>query len=213
MKAIIRTTEKGDMVDLIAQNDNESERLKIWCNDNHPNIDNFNIWCNPIKKGDWVVSYRNGIIFKFGSNELDGRVYNCKGCLMSVKYEHLRPMHEDEIEKYLFKEAQERGFCAGRRFRWICTNADHNVYNGAVVTMILNKGVEYLPEKDALVVGVMESEIKNAIYMDGEWAIPVYDIKPRRWLPKTKLELQCAFYDYQARNITMKQFLDEYEDR
>jgi hypothetical protein len=205
MEVIIRTSEDGDIIDIIASNTIESERLKKWCTDNHPNTDKLNIWCEPIKRGTWVHSYRNDVYFKFGSSEPDGRVYDYNGQLKSVICRLLRPMYEDEIKEVLINEATTRGFCNYRKFRW---GKDEKV-----CTMILNSGIEYLPEQDALIVAVVESEHKNAIYQEGSWATAVYDIIPKKALPTSKLELSCAFYDYMRRSISMKEFLDEYEDR
>ncbi len=200
MKTIIRTTPDGDIIDIIAEDEQESLRLTKWCTESHhiSCVENLNIWCNPIKRGTWVKDEKRNDIFKFGSWEKDGRVYNYQGQLNSCIYNSLRPLQEEEILSYLVNEAQNRGFCANRAFRWD-SKEDYR-------TMILNGGWEYSSEQDALLVNVVEKEFKNAIYMDGNWATPVYNCKKK--LPKTKLELQIAFYDYIIRFASMKQWLD-----
>lgn len=200
MKTIIRTKGDEDIVDIIAEDKKESDRLKVWCYNNNPNVDNLNIWCEPIEKGTWVRDDFRKVNFKFGSKETDGRVYDFKDRLVSCIYESVRPLYEDEIKDYLIKEAIKEGFVGYRKFKWIDEPAiDSNM-------ILPNCGFEYLPDVDALTVGVAESPTRRAIYKNGRWATVVYDDPP-----KSVLITESTLYNL-VRDFATRFYASDYLD-
>jgi hypothetical protein len=123
--------------------------------------------------------------------------------LTSCVYTVLRPISSKEIEEHLIEKAVERGFVAYRFFKW---KDEH------ISQLLPQNGYDYIEKEDALIVGVSETTQKRAIYMKGQWAIPVFEIAKEK-LPKTKDEFNTFLGKWANRHTkTVKDFLDNYED-
>lgn len=138
-----------------------------------------------IRRGAWVQSKYSKRPFKFGSWEKDGRIYDVNGFLRKEKLDYLEIMSDREIESYLIKEAQKKGLCGWRKFKW--------ENEPEVSTMVTGLGYEYVRSVDALTVAVGGWDDRRAIYMDGKWALPVFDCTEP---PKTVSELECLLKDF-----------------
>lgn len=210
MKTIIRTSGQGDILDIFAEDPQESDRLRRWCGNNHEvsRIDNLNIWCTYIMNGTWVEDINRRQILKFGYKEKDGRVYDYNGVLTSCVYTALRPISCKEIEEYLIEKAVERGLVAYRYFKW---KDEH------ISQLLPQNGYDYIEKEDALIVGVSDSTQKRAIYMKGQWAIPVFET-PKKKLPRTKQDLAVIIKSLRLKknlilyNDDIDAFLNDYED-
>ena len=77
--------------------------------------------------------------------------------------------------------------------------------------MILNSGIEYHPGKDALVVAVAESEHKNAIYINGEWAIPVYEKPIKKAFFRKNRSNKCFFLKTDQKRVFSKRQRNGFE--
>lgn len=138
-----------------------------------------------IKKGAWVRSKYSKIPFKFGYWERDGRIYDIDGLLRREKLEYLEIMSDIDIKEHLIKIAQEKALVGWRRFRW--KNEEE------VTTINPGQGHEYEPSVDALTVVVVEESNRRAIYMDGKWATPIFDLTK---LPETVSELEKVLKNF-----------------
>jgi hypothetical protein len=138
-----------------------------------------------IKKGAWVRSKYSKIPFKFGYWERDGRIYDIDGLLRREKLEYLEIMSDIDIKAHLVKVAHQKALVGWRKFRW--KNEEE------VTTINPGQGHEYVRSVDALTVGVGEDCTRRAIYMDGEWATPIFDLTN---LPKTVSEFEQVLKDF-----------------
>lgn len=138
-----------------------------------------------IKKGVWVRSKYSKEPFKFGHRESDGRIYDINGFLRKEKLDGLEIMSNVDVREYLMEEAKKRALVGWRKFKW--DNED------GVTTINIGQGYEYEPSVDALTVGVVEESNRRAIYMDGKWAIPIFDLTK---LPETVSELEKVLKNF-----------------
>jgi hypothetical protein len=188
--------------------------VTVW-NDN-----NFIYGCDPIKEtgfsciykeGDWVIriidkdepDHHAGRIFKV--LKVDGSIiHECNG--ITHWESSIRLASIDEIKQHLINGAIEKGLVGYRKFKWDKSNGNEDI-----TTILPNYGFEYIPDLDALTVGVVESESRRSIYRKGKWATPIFN---KKRFPKDKLELQAFVYAYGAMKDgkSMKDLLDEYED-
>lgn len=129
------------------------------------------------KKGDWVIRnksdsdpratlHQKGRIFRI--NKVRGDCIDEGTGVNTITHDAyaLRLLTKDEIQKYLIDNALRRGFVGYRKFRWS---------DGLILTILPNRMFEYVSDCDALIVSIMENETQQAIYMEGEWAEPLFE--------------------------------------
>ena len=145
----------------------------------------YYIGCDPIEQknlptfkiGDWVIR----TVGKDDNHHAFGRIFKIAtlygGQIDDAdKYTHfsssLRHATKDEIKNHLIEEAIKRGLVGYRKFKW-----DDPIGENEISTILPNHGFEYLPDHDALTIGIAERESRRSIYLNGRWATPIFEEK------------------------------------
>ena len=150
------------------------------------------------KVGDWIIGTRiNALPFRLPDIETVDYIREFEYC-------YYRPATPQEIESYLIKEAEKRGFVGKCKFR--CTN-------GYLSTQLPQWDFFYLSGADALVTHVVETSSNRAVYCQGKWA----EIIPqKKSLPKTKSEFRYFLMEYTVGSTChgkdVVDFLADFED-